>query len=359
MDQFRLLCLLSLFYVASVVVGNGYANKVDDGESWISYWNSALPKSPLPSKAVQQLLNLAGEKSYTGIGKDTVSLTPLSVNTYSRTTYAASAAEVKVEQGERSPTGIGKDAVSLTRNGINTYSRTGYAASGEEVKVEPGLTTFFQGNDLQQLGKKVTSRFLKTTSNKAILLPRQLVKSIPFSSRKFPEILTYYRVKPKSAIAETMKRTITVCEAPPVKGEEKYCATSLESLIDFTVSKIGKHVQVYATEAETENESKQEYTIETTGVKSIGDRSIVCHKQNYVYGVFYCHQFYATTTKAYMVPLVGADGVTKAKAVAVCHTDTTGWNPKHLAFRVLKIKPGNTIPVCHFLATTSLLWVPM
>ncbi|KAL6124176.1 hypothetical protein ACLB2K_076691 [Fragaria x ananassa] len=317
MDQFRLLCMFSIFYVASVVVGIGYANKVDDAKSWMFYWNSALPKSPLPTKAVQQVLNPAGERSYSGIGKDAVNLTP-------------------------------QDCYRVG---------TAYAASAEEIIVEPGLTTYFQGNDLQHSGKTVTMRFLKPTSNKAALLPRQVAESIPFSSSKLPEIQTYFRVNPKSGYAEIMKKTIGDCEKPAIKAEDKYCATSLESLIDFMVSKLGKHVQVYSTEAE--DESKQEYRIETTGVQSIGDRSVVCHKENYVYGVFYCHKFDDTATKAYMVPLVPADGVTKAKAVAICHIDTTGWNPKHLAFRVLKIKPGNTVPVCHFLHTTSLLWVPM
>ncbi|XP_004308362.1 PREDICTED: dehydration-responsive protein RD22-like [Fragaria vesca subsp. vesca] len=313
----------------------------------MSYWNSALPKSPLPSKAVQQLLNLAeGERSYTGIGKDAVSLKPHSIKTGYADVVSVTPHSIK--------TGYA-DAVSVTPHSI----KTGYAAFGEEVKLERDLTTFFQGKDLQDSGKTVTLRFLKLTSNKATLLPRQVTQSIPFSSSKFPEILTYFGVNPKSAAAERMKRTIKDCEAPAIKGEEKYCATSLESLIDFTVSKLGKNVQVYATEAENKNEKKQEYSIDITGVLSLGDRSVVCHKENYVYGVFYCHKFYGTTTRAYMVPLVGVDGVTKAKALAVCHIDTTAWNPKHLAFQVLKIKPGNTIPVCHFLDTTSLLWVPI
>ncbi|XP_024180081.1 BURP domain protein RD22 isoform X2 [Rosa chinensis] len=315
MDQFRLLWLFAIFYVASVVVGIGYSNKVGDGKSWMSYWNSTLPKSPLPSKAVQQLLNLAGERSYSGIGKDSVS---------------------------------GRGCVCFSCYG---------GGCTEEVKVKPGLTTYFQEKDLQHLGKTVTLQFLKPTDNNATLLPRKVVKSIPFSSNKLPEILIYFGVKPMSAVAEIMKSTIEECEAPAIKGEDKYCATSLESLIDFTVSKLGKYIQVYATEAENNNENKQEYGIEITGVQSIGDSSVVCHKESYVYGVFYCHKF--NNTRAYMVPLVGADGVAKVKALVVCHTDTTSWNPKHLAFQVLKIKPGNTIAVCHFLATAGLLWVPM
>jgi hypothetical protein len=97
----------------------------------------------------------------------------------------------------------------------------------------------------------------------------------------------------------------------------------------------------------------QKYTIE--GAKKLAaNTAVVCHKQKYPYAVFYCHK--TTTTKAYAVSLVGEDG-TKAKAVAVCHTDTAKWNPKHLAFRVLKVKPG-TSPVCHFLPEDHVVWVP-
>ncbi|KAL2921088.1 BURP domain protein RD22 [Bienertia sinuspersici] len=41
----------------------------------------------------------------------------------------------------------------------------------------------------------------------------------------------------------------------------------------------------------------------------------------------------------YSVSLVGADGQ-QGKAVAVCHKDTSTWNPRHYAFQFLKTKPG-------------------
>ena len=149
-----------------------------------------------------------------------------------------------------------------------------------------------------------------------------------------------------------MKKTIKECEEPQIKGEEKLCATSLESMIDFSTSVLGKNVQPISTEVETQTQM-QEYTI-TAGIKKMaGEKSVVCHKQNYAYAVFYCHA--TQTTRAYMVSLEGADG-TKAKAVAVCHTDTSAWNPKHLAFQLLKGKPGT--PVCHFLPQDHIVWVP-
>ena len=54
--------------------------------------------------------------------------------------------------------------------------------------------------------------------------------------------------------------------------------------------------------------------------------------------------------------LYGSLGGTKAKAVAVCHTNTMEWNPKYLAFQQLKVKPG-TAPICHFLPKDHIVWV--
>ncbi|WOG95852.1 hypothetical protein DCAR_0415181 [Daucus carota subsp. sativus] len=118
-----------------------------------------------------------------------------------------------------------------------------------------------------------------------------------------------------------MKNTITVCEAPGIKGEEKYCATAPEKMIDFTTSRFGNKVKALSTDA---------------------------------YGVFNCHK--VNDVKAYKVSLVGYDG-TKAKAAAICHTYTSSWNPKHLAFQALTVKPGSA-PICHFLPEDHVVWVP-
>ncbi|KAL7187579.1 hypothetical protein ACSBR1_037617 [Camellia fascicularis] len=198
---------------------------------------------------------------------------------------------------------------------------------------------------------KMPSHFTKAT-NAATFLPRQVSEKIPFSSDKLPEIVNHFPVKPNSMEAKIMKKAIKECEEPGIKGEEKCCATSLESMIDISTSKLGKSVHAVSTEVQKET-PLQKYSI--SGVKKIaGSKTVVCHKQNYVYAVFYCHK--TDTTKAYMVSMTRADG-TKAKAVAVCHTDTSAWNPKHVAFLVLKVKPG-TVPICHFLPEDHVVWVP-
>ncbi|KAK9941314.1 hypothetical protein M0R45_017922 [Rubus argutus] len=307
MESLRLVLLCSFLYLAVVHMGIYASNDV----SRDSYWKTALPKTPIP-KSLQELLRPDAQQY---IGKDVHDL-----------------------DARRGPCCLIYDH--------------GAAASGK-IQAEPNVTTFFLEKDLH-MGNKMTLHFPKTTNaTAATLLSRKVANPIPFSKSKLPQILNYFAVKPNSAEAQVIKQTIEECEAPSIKGEYKYCATSLESLVDFTVSRLGKYVQIYSTEAE--NENKQEYKIAKGVVQRIGDRSVVCHQQNYVYAVFYCHE--DRSTRAYVVPLVGADG-TKAEAVAVCHTDTSDWNKQHLAFQVLKIKPG-TLPICHFLTSgNQLLWVP-
>ncbi|KAJ9168449.1 hypothetical protein P3X46_019970 [Hevea brasiliensis] len=139
-----------------------------------------------------------------------------------------------------------------------------------------------------------------------------------------PEIYNQFSVKQGSLEAEIIKNTIR------------------------DASVLGKNVQAVSTEAENQTQL-QKYTLTDGTKKMAGDKSVVCHKQNYAYAVFYCHATQAT--RAYMVSLEGADE-SKAQAVAVYHTDTSAWNPKHLAFQVLKVKPGTVLFAISFLRTT-------
>ncbi|PQM34259.1 BURP domain-containing protein 3-like [Prunus yedoensis var. nudiflora] len=125
-------------------------------------------------------------------------------------------------------------------------------------------------------------------------------------------------------------------------------------MVDFAMSKLGRNVQAISIEVQ-KGATLQNYTVKPSVKKvSEGDQLIVCHKMTYAYAVFYCHTF--GKSRAYVVPLQGADG-TSAKAVAVCHVDTSEWNPQNFALQVLKVKPG-TIPVCHFLPQGHISWVP-
>ncbi|GAB4837339.1 hypothetical protein Ancab_002225 [Ancistrocladus abbreviatus] len=224
-----------------------------------------------------------------------------------------------------------------------------YAATETQLHDSPTVALFFIRKSLSP-SAKMNLHFTKSTYD-AVFLPRRVANSVPFSSSDLPAILDRFSVDPNSEEARVMKETIKECEEKGIKREEKYCATSLESMVDYATSKLGKDMKVISTEAEKET-GMQTYTI--TGVKKVlsGGEGVVCHKQNYPYAVFYCHA--TKTTEAYTVTMVGDDG-TKVQAAAVCHTDTSAWNPKHLAFQVLKVKPGS-VPVCHFLPEDHLVW---
>lgn len=231
-----------------------------------------------------------------------------------------------------------------------------YAASETQLHDNPNVALFFVEKDLRP-GTQMNLHFTKTT-NDATFLPRDVAESIPFSSDRIPEILARFDVAPGSKEAQVLRDAIRKCEEKGiVRGEEeRYCATSLEAMVDFTVSKLGNKevTAVISTHAEKrESTPMQKYVF--TGVKAMpaSTDSVVCHKQNYAYAMFYCHKTRAT--KTYVVSLVGTDG-DKVKAAVVCHTDTSKWNPKHLAFQVLKVEPGS-VPICHFLPEDHIVWV--
>ncbi|KAI9192635.1 hypothetical protein LWI28_025808 [Acer negundo] len=282
------------------------------------YWKSVLPNTPMPkaSQIFYTLVDLVEDKN----------------------------TAVDVGKG-----GVNVDAwKAIFKNDVKISYKN--AASENQLHDVQNTAIFFVEKDLHP-GTKMNLQFTENL-NEATFLPRQVAKSNPFSSNQMPEILNRFSVKPGSLEADIMQNTIKVCEEAGIKGEEKYCATSLESMIDFSTSKLGKKVQAISTEVQKRTQL-QEYTI-AAGIEQMTDnKSVVCHKQNYAYAVFYCHAM--QTTRAYVVPLEGTDG-TKAKAVAVCHTDTSEWNPKHLAFQVLKVNPG-TVPICHFLAEDQIVWV--
>ncbi|KAA3469082.1 BURP domain-containing protein 13-like [Gossypium australe] len=211
-------------------------------------------------------------------------------------------------------------------------------------------TIFFFQKDLRT-GKLVNLPSLIAASDRTPFLPDRVAKSIPFSSSKFPEILNHFSLKPQTREAEIMKRTIRVCEREAINGEQMFCVTSLESFIDLSIATLGKEIQLLSNQLS--KETNNPLFIIDRGMQDMGENELICHKERYPRAVFLCHSINKTTV--YKVPLLGRDG-TKANALAVCHKDTSAWSPKHIAFQILKVKPG-TVPICHFLAKDTLAWV--
>ncbi|BFG29000.1 hypothetical protein CerSpe_152740 [Prunus speciosa] len=316
---FHLPLIFALLSLAAVALANHAAQPAPQ-----LYWNSVLPKTQMP-RAISELLH------------------PDSTNEEKSTNIMNAVGNGKQTDHKGKPENI------PLANGIY------YFRYDHPIDNYKNVAIFFLEKDMRP-GATMNFQFLRN-SNKATFLPRESAQSIPFSSNKLSEIFNHFSVKPTSVEAKTIKQTIEECEAPGVKGEEKYCATSLESMVDFSTSKLRtRNVQAISTEVLEKGATMAMHKYTTMpGLKKLaGDKVVVCHKQNYPYAVFYCHAI--KPTAAYVLSLKGDDGV-KVKAVAICHLDTSEWNPKHLAFQILKAKPGK-IPICHFLPTDHIIWVP-
>ncbi|KAL2894138.1 BURP domain-containing protein 3 [Bienertia sinuspersici] len=129
----------------------------------------------------------------------------------------------------------------------------------------------------------------------------------------------------------------------------------LEAMVDFITlcSNSGKYKYTVVT-TEEEKDIVMENTIQKS--QKIGNddnHTIVCHKLTNPYAVFLCHNI--RSTNVYDVSLVGAKGK-QMKAIAVCHKDTSTWYPGHVAFQLLKLRPGSK-PICHFLSGDTIVWV--
>ncbi|XVF19330.1 hypothetical protein REPUB_Repub11eG0101200 [Reevesia pubescens] len=223
------------------------------------------------------------------------------------------------------------------------------APSGKEPATNE--TIYFLQKDLHA-GTKVKLSLLVKPRGMRTFLPHRVAKSMPFSSDKLPEILKHYSIKAESKEANTMNETIRNCERAAIDGEDKYCATSLKSFVDLSVSRLGNNVKLLASEAGKETRSPL-FSI-GKGMQHMGEEDIVCHKMQYPYAVFLCHSINRASVNK--VPFVGLNGKEKANALVVCHKDTSAWNPNHLSFKILNVKPG-TVPVCHFLVRDTLVWV--
>jgi hypothetical protein len=189
-------------------------------------------------------------------------------------------------------------------------------------------------------------------------LPRGEADSIPFSMPQLPNVLQLFSIPADSPNAKAMKDTLLQCESLPIKGEIKLCATSLGSMLDFVnnIMGSGTNLNVLTTKHPTmPTELTQSYSVLRISEEIHAPKWVACHPLPYSYKVFYCH--FIENSKIFKVSLGGENGQ-KVEAVAVCHMDTSDWDPDHILFRQLGIKPSSSSPICHFLPVYHLVWVP-
>lgn len=224
--------------------------------------------------------------------------------------------------------------------------------------IDPSLMVFFTLKDLE-VGKIMQIYFPKrdpSTSPK--LWPKEEAESLPFLSNQLSYLLKFFSFSRGSPQAIAMESTLKECESKPIKGEVKFCATSLESMLEFTQNILGSEsdIQAYATLHKTKSSvTFQNYTIVEIMMEILAPKMVACHTVPYPYAVFYCHS-QESENRVYKVLLGGENG-DKVEAMVVCHLDTSQWAPSHVSFQVLGVTPGSS-SVCHFFPADNYIWVP-
>lgn len=219
---------------------------------------------------------------------------------------------------------------------------------------EPEYTVFFHYKDLK-VGSKMKIYFPPSTT--PTLLSKHESDPIPFSSSQFPQILALFSFSDGSKQAEAIKSTLDACEFLPYGT--MFCATSKEVMLDSVGRVFGSNSEFRVVRTNYLSESisaLQNYTISEAPVERSGPMSVACHMLPYPYAVYFCHGQYSDYNKVYKVMLVGDDGG-RVEAAAVCHLDTSQWDPDNPAFGVLDTVPG-ALPVCHYFPPDNLVWIP-
>ncbi|KAH7575448.1 hypothetical protein JRO89_XS02G0114500 [Xanthoceras sorbifolium] len=217
---------------------------------------------------------------------------------------------------------------------------------------------FFTLNDLK-VGRNMDVYFQeRDPSVSPPFLPREEADSIPFSLNKLHYLLEFFSLQPDSPRAKAIEHTLRNCEIAPMEGETKLCATSLESMLDFAHEILGldSDIEVLSTTHLRNSRSiYQNYTVLEAPKELQAPNFVACHSMAYPYAIFYCHSL-ENENKVFKISLAGDNGDRLEEALAICHMDTSNWNPNHAAFHILGIKPGSH--VCHFFPAENLVFIP-
>ncbi|KAL9689219.1 hypothetical protein QQ045_033653 [Rhodiola kirilowii] len=248
-----------------------------------------------------------------------------------------------------------KDGVKFAEYTNSSTSSDIKTMAADERKVnrwvEPGK--FFRESMLKT-GVVIPMPDVKDKMPKRAFLPRSILAKLPFSSSKLDQMKQTFHAADNSTMEKMILDSLSECERVPSKDETKRCVGSIEDMIDFATSVLGRNIAVRTTESVAG--SKQNLVIgELTKVN--GGRvtkSVSCHQSLFPYLLYYCHS--VPKVRVYEADLL--DPKTKSKVnhgVAICHLDTSAWSPTHGSFLSLGSGPGK-IEVCHWIFENDMTW---
>ncbi|KAF8040814.1 hypothetical protein BT93_B2899 [Corymbia citriodora subsp. variegata] len=319
-----LVLLLSLHAVSTTDANSlaGDANSIPPKEYLVRYWNEQITNNlaipPMLMSKVSPLTTAETALFAQLVAKDAISDHLLS---FCKAAQLLCFPDLSSYQ-------LGKDGPVFydVANGATTL------AGGISVNkaVEPGK--YFRESMLRS-GNVIRMPDLRVKSPRRSFLPRSISSGLPFSTSKLAKLKQVFHARDDSTMEKIMVRTLSQCEKAPIQGETKRCVSSVEGMIDFATSILGHDIQLHS----PKSDEGSERDILIGRVKRIGGSKssapVACHDSPFPYMVYNCHA--VPTLRVYEVDIL--DPVSKAKinnGVAVCHMDTSAWNPKHEAFLI-------------------------
>lgn len=244
---------------------------------------------------------------------------------------------------------------AATSESVAGEKEAGDAPSARTGPEKSATTTVFFHEKSVRVGSHLRFRFPAANPAPLGLLPLAAAASIPFSTAALPAILALFRVPPGSPRAAAMAATLRTCEWPPLAGEAKFCASSLEALVERAMATLGtRDVRPVTSTLPRAGAPLRAYAVRA--VRRVDDGGagffVGCHDVAYLYTVYRCHT--TGPARAYMMEMEG-EGGDKITVATVCHTDTSRWNPEHLSFKLLGTKPGGA-PICHLMPYGHIIW---
>ncbi|KAM3209779.1 hypothetical protein ACQJBY_064068 [Aegilops geniculata] len=353
--------LVALLAATLVAAGGGHAAPAT-GEV---FWRAVLPHSPLPDAVLRLLKQPAAgvgvemHADATSFVRDPEDRPPFDYRDYSR---SSSDDEPSKRTGAASGAG-GFDYDNYSgaderRGATDEYKAPSSCLAGSGASTARGgkaeTTTVFFHEEAVRVGKKLPFRFPPATPAALGFLPRQVADSVPFTTAALPGVLATFGVASDSATVGSMEATLRACESPTIAGESKFCATSLEALVERAMGVLGtRDIRPVTSTLPRAGAPLQTYTVVAVRPVEGGPVFVACHDEAYPYTVYRCHT--TGPSRAYMVDMEGAPAGDAVSIATVCHTDTSLWNPEHVSFKLLGTKPGGT-PVCHLMPYGHIIW---
>lgn len=235
------------------------------------------------------------------------------------------------------------------------YAKYGGSSAAQHAAkdlLDSKMAVFFH-EDALRVGQSLPFRFPAAVTAPLGVLPRHVADAIPFSSSALPGVLAQFNVAEGSAQAAKMEETLGMCEDPGLEWEAKFCATSLEALVEGAQGVLGtRDITEMISTVPRAGSPLQAFTVRAVRPVRGSCSFVGCHQKEYPYTVYMCHS--TGPARAYKVEMEGADG-DRVTLFSVCHTNTSEWDKDHVAFRLLGTKPGGP-PVCHVLPSGHILW---